>query len=55
MNLSRIASTGLIEPQISGNDDEEGFWVHEGKLGDPSYYRVTPAFKKLMEFLELDE
>jgi hypothetical protein len=54
MSLSRIAATGLIEPVTVGND-QRGSWQWHGEPGDPSYYRVTPAFKKLMEFLELDE
>ena len=53
MSLSRIAATGLLEPVTSGND-QSGDWQWQGKPGDPSYYRVTPAFEKLMEFLELD-
>jgi hypothetical protein len=55
MNLSRSASTGLIEPAISRSDNEDEFWVHQGEPGDPSVYRITPAFRKLLEFLELDE
>ncbi len=54
MDLSRIAATGLIEPVVSGQNNEE-IWMAGGGPGDPSFYSVTPAFEKLMEFLELDE
>ena len=54
MSLSRIAATGLAEPVTLGSD-QSGTWQWHGEPGDPSYYRVTPAFRKLMEFLGLDE
>jgi len=53
MNLSRIASTGLIEPVISGTDELD--WTYQGEPEDPSHYRVTPAFERLMRFLEFNE
>lgn len=53
MILSRVSSFGLIEPVVVGLD-ESGFWVNAGDPGDAGYYRVTPSFEKLMEFLELE-
>jgi len=53
MNMSRIAATGLIEPVNIGSD-ESGSWAYEGEPGDPSLYRVAPAFEKLMRFLEFN-
>ena len=48
--LSRVASSGLIELLTTGSD-EGGFWISSGEPGDPGYYRVAPAFEKLMRFL----
>jgi hypothetical protein len=50
--LSRLGTTGLLQ-QVSGGRDEDGTWLAFPKYGESSYYRVTQAFDRLMEFLAL--
>jgi hypothetical protein len=50
ITLSRVASSGLIELVPLGVD-ESGMWVFTGEPGEAGFYRVTPAFEKLMRFL----
>lgn len=47
ITLSRVASSGLIEAVVIGTD-EGGMWAFMSEAG---YYRVAPAFEKLMRFL----
>ncbi len=49
--LSRVASSGLIELVTAREDDEGWLWISPGEPGDAGYYRVAPAFEKLMGFL----
>ncbi len=54
LTLHRLGSTGLLKLVTAGEDDDTGsLWVATHKYGEGSFYVVTPAFDKLMEFLQL--
>jgi len=52
MVLSRLGTTGLLQ-QVSGGTDDDGTWLAFKKYGESSYYMVTEAFDRLIEFLSL--
>jgi hypothetical protein len=52
MVLSRLGTTGLLQ-QVSGGTDDDGTWLAFPKYGESSYYMVTEAFDRLIEFLSL--
>jgi hypothetical protein len=50
ITLSRVAPSGLIE-LVTLRRDESGIWGFTGEPGEAGFYRVAPAFEKLMRFL----
>lgn len=50
ITLSRIASSGLIEP-VTFSASNSGIYAFMSAPGEAGYYRITPAFEKLMLFL----
>ena len=51
--LGRIVSSGLLDRVSIGNDETSSFFS-EPEEDEVGLCRVTPAFEKLMNFLEQD-
>jgi DNA-binding MarR family transcriptional regulator len=51
ITLSRVASSGLIELVTAVRDERGRMWMSMPESGEAGWYRVAPAFEKLMRFL----
>ncbi len=52
--LSRLSSAGLLQVVISSTDEHGETWTMTQEYGEGNLYMVTPAFDRLMQFLQLE-